>query len=101
MIRLEQGSESPTCLACFPLIAPLAGLCCWLCWLWPWHPCCCCCCRSAPSIARIEAVFEDRRGCCHVALRYFWRWGQIHKDGDLHHALRPRWGPAGGDAMHK
>ncbi|WIA35000.1 hypothetical protein OEZ86_003496 [Tetradesmus obliquus] len=43
----------------------------------------------APSIARIEAVFEDRRGCCHVALRYFWRWGQIHKDGDLHHALRP------------
>ncbi|KAF6249927.1 hypothetical protein COO60DRAFT_1706290 [Scenedesmus sp. NREL 46B-D3] len=44
----------------------------------------------APSIARIEAVFEDARGCCHVALRYFWRWGQIHAGADLHRAMRPR-----------
>jgi hypothetical protein len=49
---------------------------------------------SAASIARIEAVLEDARGCCHVALRYFWRWGQIHAGADLQPALRPRWGAA-------
>lgn len=36
-----------------------------------------------PSIARVLDVLEDSHGRAHVALHYYWRWGQIHATSEL------------------
>lgn len=50
-------------------------------------PCVC----SAPSIARIVGIYQDQQGCCHVALWYYWRWGQINAAADLHPRFRSKY----------
>eukprot|EP00878_Enallax_costatus_P044600 GHUV01053278.1.p1 GENE.GHUV01053278.1~~GHUV01053278.1.p1 ORF type:complete len:504 (+),score=93.28 GHUV01053278.1:143-1654(+) len=40
----------------------------------------------ARNVAKITGIYENDAGHCYVSLHYFWRWGQIHAEYDLHPA---------------